>query len=184
MLLLLIWWQWCRLCVAGMILSILERFFHMVTCSWCVVHWSPKAKGKGESRRVHIDNKEYNVAAMKVNCVYTWSRVYSFHRFCFKKMIVRNRDKNTQICTLETLNDYTLYQLDAGKCARRYLMCHCLSMCHCLILNFSQPVCTYIGCNNLMMGIEKCWVSRSSINLLMLHLTGWNVYEWQSSNML
>ena len=43
----------------------LESFFGLATYSR-----SPQTKGKGEKRRVYRGEKEYNVAAMKVNCVY------------------------------------------------------------------------------------------------------------------
>jgi hypothetical protein len=134
----------------------LERFFHLVTYSWCVMHWNPQAKGKGERRRAHRCEKEYNVAAMKENCVYTWSGVYSFRRFCWKPFLnwnqtERNGHKHTWI--------YNLDQLDAGKSVKVVWMCHCLSICHCLSPQMFLLTSVHLQCKLSFIGkvVANSW---------------------------
>ena len=68
-------------------------------------------------------------------------------RFITRKQTEQNGDNYTGICPIETIvcncwtNDYTLYQLDAGKSVQGSTECHCLSPQNCLS---AWPVCNYI----------------------------------------
>jgi hypothetical protein len=141
----LIWWNQCRLCVAVMVWKFdLERIFHLVKDSCCIVHWREKVR-RGESvdvRRNYIYNEQSDHA------VYMWLLVLclsvirgSFHRFCWKTFLKRKQtklnkigDKHTWICPIETLvcncwtNDYNLDQLDA------------VTVCHLDYSNLPRPV--------------------------------------------
>jgi hypothetical protein len=134
-----------------------------------------------ERRKERRCEKEYNGAVMKVHCVYVWSGVYSFRRFCWKtfrkqKQTEWSGDKHTWICSKETIvcncwtNDCTIDQLDTDNSVQGGIECVHVSPQICL------STCVHQHC--------KLWVSYSSLNLLIWHLTGWREYEWQSSNML
>ena len=73
-------------------------------------------------------------------------------------------------------------------CVQGGIECVLLSVTSNYSLNLCAPtlytVIHSLGCSTLVMGIGKHWVSCSSLNLAMLHWTGWMEYEWLSSNML
>jgi hypothetical protein len=77
-------------------------------CMWLLWEWTAFACGQG--------------------CIHSTDSVKSFLK---RKKTEQNGDKHTWICPIETLicncwtNYYTLDQLDAGKSARRFWMCHC-----------------------------------------------------------
>ena len=122
-----------------------EFFFHcLVTDSWCVVHWSPQVKRKGERRREHRSEKKlYNdqrdhavctwllwkwpVFACDQGCIHSADSVKK--TFLKQKQTEWNGDKHTWICPIETLfcdcwtNDYILHQLDAGKSVQGCIEC-------------------------------------------------------------
>jgi hypothetical protein len=76
---------------------------------------------------------------MKLNCVYAWSGVFILpiveKRFLKQKQTEQNGDKHSWICPIETLvcnwwtNDYTTYQLDAGKSVQGGIECNCHIKC-------------------------------------------------------
>ena len=158
-------------------------FFCLVTHSWCVMHWSPKwrEKVRGGERQGIIQRSKGScclyVAAMKVNCVFVWSGVFSFRKFCWKSFLNGSKRNETGI----NIREFVQHKLSFAtvglwlhhrsarcrqECPRRNWMCQCLSV----------RILKFLDCSNFMTGIEQMWLSWSNLNQSMLHWAWWMEY--------
>jgi hypothetical protein len=136
----------------------LEIFFLLLTESWCVVHWSPQVKGKGERSIVQRCEKEFHNCqcdhAVCMCLLWKWT-VFECDQRCIhstdsveKSKWNENGGKHTWICQRETLvcncrtNDYILEQLDAGQSVQGSI--ECVTVCHLDYSNIYLDLWTYI----------------------------------------